>query len=45
LSLSESRVARANTELRAQRSAVCSQANTPWPRACAARIIETVVSL
>src|SRR5262245_25537779 len=45
LSVSESRVARATTDFLDQRSAVCSQTRTLWPRACAARIIATVVSL
>src|ERR1051325_3849525 len=44
-SLSERRVARAATELFAQSSALCSQTKTACPRAWAARIIATVVSL
>src|SRR6185295_14501378 len=43
--VTERRVARALTEFFAQCSAACSQMNTACPRACAARIIETVVSL
>src|SRR5688500_7870280 len=42
---SESRVARAATRCLFQCSEPCSHTNTPWPRACAARIIATVVSL
>src|SRR6185503_11810616 len=41
----ERRVALAVTAFFAHRSVVCSQTNTSCPRACAARIIATVVSL
>src|SRR6185369_5878334 len=43
--VTEIRVARAVTAFFAQRSVVCSQTKSAWPRACAARIIATVVSL
>src|SRR6185436_2531972 len=45
LSVSESRVARALTRFLSQQRCSCSQTQTAWPRACAARIIVTVVSL
>src|SRR5688572_22579244 len=45
LSASERRTARALTVPLLQCKAVCSHTKTPCPRACAARIIATVVSL
>src|SRR6185436_13079649 len=45
LSVSESRVARALTRFLSQQRCSCSQTQTAWPRACAARIIVIVVSL
>src|SRR6185436_13979059 len=45
LSASERRVACAPTRFLSQRRCSCSQIQTAWPRACAARIIVTVVSL
>src|SRR5882762_2876635 len=45
LSVSDSRVAPAATRFFAQRRLVCSQTCTPCPRAWAARIIATLVSL